>query len=95
VADQLFSVLEANLFAVEIEPTVTVEQERLNRLFTLLDRVKAAETDYVVLGSIPAFSEEVGLDVSEDDPTTVANFTQIPAYLISGISAYGINYTGP
>jgi hypothetical protein len=95
VADQLFSLLEANLFAVEIDSSVTVQQERLNRLFTLLNRVKAAETDYIVLGSVPDQTEEVGLDITEDDPTTAANFSQIPAFLISGISAYGVNYTGP
>ena len=95
VATQLFSLLEANVFAVEIEATVTVPQERLNRLFKLLDRVKAAETDYIVLGALPDQDEDVGLDITEDDPTTGANFAQIPAYLASGISAFGINYTGP
>lgn len=95
VADQLFSFLEANIFAVEIESSITVVQERLDRLFLLLDRVKAAETDYIVLGSLPSTEEEVGLDIAEDDPTNSANFAQIPAYLVSGISAYGINYTGP
>jgi hypothetical protein len=94
VASQLFSLLEANVFAVEIESSVTVVQERLNRLFNLLDRVKAAETDYIVLSSVPDLEEELELVVTDDDPTTLANFAQINAYLVSGISAYGIGYTG-
>jgi len=95
VAEQVFRLLEANLFLVEIEEGIQVGQSRLNLLNRLLQRVKAAETNYIILGKLPSLTDQSNWDIVETDPTDPANFVQIPAYLVTGLGAYGINYTGP
>lgn len=92
VATQVYSVLRANLFALEITPDLRVAQDRLELLFKLIERVRAVETNYLVLGELPALSDDVPVDITESDPTSAANFAQIPAYLIYNVSAYGIGW---
>lgn len=96
IAEHLYRVMRAHLFAVELPTGYTVSQDRLSLLVELLERVRAAETNYVVLGELPALAEDVDVDIEEDSPSdTSGNFAQIPAYLVMGVSAYGIGYYGP
>jgi len=96
IARQVYSVLRSNLFAVEISEDVRVKQERMELLFTLLERVRAVETNYIVLGSLPALADSVQIDATDESPADdPARFVQIPAYLVMGVSAFGIGYYGP
>lgn len=96
IAEQIYSILRANLFAVELTAEVQSTQERLSLLFTLLDRVRAAETQYIVLGELPALADTVGIDGTDATPSdAAANFAQIPAFLAYGVSAFSIGYYGP
>lgn len=97
IAEQLYSLLRANLFVVELTQDMHPSQERMELLFTLLERVRAVETNYIVLGELPALSDAMPIDTAtEDTPSdAAANFAQIPAFLVYGISAFSIGYYGP
>jgi len=95
VAAQVYSVLKHNLFLVQITKGLRVDQERMELLFLLLDRIKAVETNYIIVGAVSDQADDLPMAVAEDDPTTGTNFSQIPAFIGSKLGAYGINYYGP
>lgn len=95
IADRLYSLLKFNLFLVELESDLRVDPSRLDRVFQLLNRIKAAETNYVVIGALPAQADDFPTAIDEDDPTTPANFAQQPFPLAFGVRAFGLSYMGP
>lgn len=95
IAVQLYSLLKYNIFLVELEDSLRIESSRLERVFQLLDRIKAAETDYVVIGALPTQTDAMTVVTVESDPTTAANFAQQPFPLAFGVRAFGLSYIAP
>ena len=95
IAAQLYSLLKYHVFAVELDEVHNVSQERLELLITLLERMHAAETSYLVFGKLPDLVEQLSTEIAEVTPATPTSFAQTPAFLAYGVSAFSVGYYGP
>lgn len=90
---QLFALFRFNLFVLQLTLPRGPSPERAQRLIQLAERIRAVETQYLILGEMRAEQDAVPLGVTETAPDTPANFFQTTvAFLVNDLTAFDLAY---